>query len=102
MSRTFRPSLCVPIGIHEIDLTRERQVFKIGDFFINDCRDSLHVVTAALPPDDDCGEPRVSLGWSDPLPLSKWLDLGWSPCTPEEWELALRDLHYMEYLDRES
>ena len=74
---------------------------KIGDLFMNDDRDSIHVVTDVLPPTEDDGEPRVALGWSTPAHLSWWIGQGWSPCTQEEWDDALRDLDEIERLNRD-
>lgn len=75
---------------------------KIGDLFINDDRDSIHVVTEVLPPaEDGRGEPRIALGLSKPAHLGWWLGQGWSPCTQEEWDQVLRDLTLREQLDRD-
>ena len=75
---------------------------KIGDLFINDDRDSIHVVTEVLPPaEDGRGEPRVGLSGNKPVHLSWWLGQGWSPCTQEEWDQACRDLTLREQLDRD-
>ena len=66
---------------------------KIGDLFINDDRDSVRVVTVVLPPaEDGRGEPRVGLSGGKPIHLGWWLGQGWSPCTQEEGDDALRDL----------
>ena len=75
---------------------------KVGDLFINDDRDSIHHVTNVLPPaEDGRGEPRISLGWSEPAHLGWWIGQGWSPCTQEEWDQALRDLDVIERLNRD-
>ena len=73
---------------------------KIGDLFINDDRDSIHVVTDVIPSGEAGDEPRVACG-GVAARLSWWLGQGWSPCTQEEWDQACRDLTLREQLDRD-